>query len=132
VFLKRLSRKEKYIYFQKEAFGTGIREQLSTLSAFCINKRGIYMARQREEAYVVVPIGAEADAPPRCVVADCPAPVVAEVHDGDYSAALEMFRGIRRKAVRARRAGDERFFVCRRHLDGDRRMKGLSWQWLMF
>jgi hypothetical protein len=57
---------------------------------------------------------------------------VAEVHADSYSAALELFRGIRRQKVHTRRSGDERFFVCANHLQSDSRMAGLEWQLLMF
>jgi len=66
------------------------------------------------------------------VISTCAAPAVAEVHDGDYAKALELFRGIRREKVRSRRAGDERLFACRGHLEHDSRMAALRWQWLLF
>jgi hypothetical protein len=57
---------------------------------------------------------------------------VAEVHADSYSAALELFRGVRRMKVHTRRSGDERFFVCASHLQSDPRMNTLQWQLLMF
>jgi hypothetical protein len=85
------------------------------------------MAKQREETYAAIP-----DVAPHCVVTNCLAPVIAEVEDAQYSVALEMFRGIHRQRVRTRRVGDERFFVCRDHLERDQRMARLHWQSLMF
>jgi hypothetical protein len=87
------------------------------------------MAKQREEAYYAATGEEEV---PHCVVRGCSSPVVAEVHTDSYADALELFRGIRREKVHARRMGDERFFVCRDHLESDRRMAHLEWQWLMF
>jgi hypothetical protein len=88
------------------------------------------MAKQSGETYCAVT--PDTDWSPRCVVTGCIAPVVAEVHTDSYAAALEMFRGIRRETVRSRRMGDERLFACQEHLDHDKRMAALDWQWLMF
>jgi hypothetical protein len=84
------------------------------------------MPKQREEPYYGMP-----DVAPHCVVTGCLAPVVAEVHTDSYAEALRLFRGLRRQKVRSRRLGDERFFVCRDHLDHDQRMAALEWQWLL-
>jgi hypothetical protein len=84
------------------------------------------MAKQRKETYYVV----EANTGPRCVVAGCAAPIIAEVHCDDYAIALEMFRGIRREKVPSRRLGDERFLACQEHLDRDPRMRAVEWQLL--
>jgi hypothetical protein len=86
------------------------------------------VARQAE-SYCPVPCDAPA---PSCVVPGCAERPVAEVHADSYSTALELFRGIRRQKVHTRRSGDERFFVCARHLQSDPRMTGLTWQLLMF
>ena len=86
------------------------------------------MAKQRKETYCA----AAAMLDPHCVVTDCLAPIVAELHDDDYSAALGLFRGTRREKIRTRRLGEERFFVCREHMERDPRMALLHWQWLMF
>jgi hypothetical protein len=72
-----------------------------------------------------------AQAAQHCVVEACRGVPVAEVHCEDYGKALELFRGVRRDKVRSRRMGDERFFLCQRHLD-DPRMAVLRWQLLMF
>jgi hypothetical protein len=88
------------------------------------------MAKQRGETYCAVTPGR--DTSPPCVVTGCSAPVVAEVHTDSYADALEMFRGIRREKVRSRRPGDERLFVCLEHLEHDKRMAALGWQWLLF
>jgi hypothetical protein len=69
---------------------------------------------------------------PRCVIDGCAEPVVAEVHSDDYADALATFRGIRRKEIRIRRAGDERLFACEHHLKHDERMRRLLWQQLLF
>jgi hypothetical protein len=45
-------------------------------------------------------------------------------HDGDYAAALKMFRRVPK--ARTRRVGDERFFVCEGHLEHDRRISAPS------
>jgi hypothetical protein len=83
------------------------------------------MAKQREETYYAVE-------GPRCVVRQCSAPVHAEVHCDDYAIALELFRGIRREKLRTRTIRDERFYVCRDHMERDQRMAKLRWQLLMF
>jgi hypothetical protein len=83
------------------------------------------MTRQREEASCV----ADASVEPHCIVPGCTAPVAAEVHDGDYGAALELFRGIRQEQVRGRRQGKVRIRACREHVEA---YPGLSWQLLMF
>jgi hypothetical protein len=67
---------------------------------------------------------------PHCIVTGCTAPVIAEVHTDSYADALKLFRGIRREKVRSRRLGDERFFTCQEHLDGQ--MAALQWQRLLF
>jgi hypothetical protein len=85
------------------------------------------MAVQREDPYVLP----AADAP-QCAVLGCVAPVVAEVFDGDYCEALELFRGRHRKMLRTRRAGDERLFTCQHHRETDPRMRRLHWQDLLF
>jgi hypothetical protein len=76
--------------------------------------------------------GAEPDSVLRCVVTGCTATVVAEVHTDSYAAALELFRGMHREKIRARRQGDERLFACRQHLEEDARMAELEWQMWMF
>jgi hypothetical protein len=86
------------------------------------------MARQRGETYC----SEEPDSVLRCAVTDCAAPVIAEVHTDSYAEALELFRGIRREKVHSRRLGDERFFVCRAHMESDERVAALEWQLLMF
>jgi len=62
------------------------------------------MPRQREETYCP----SESETKPRCVVKDCRAAVVAEVHDADYGAALERLHGVQRGKIRSRGLGDER------------------------
>jgi hypothetical protein len=86
------------------------------------------MAKQRKETYSA----AAAMLTACCVVTDCLAPIVAEVFDEDYSRALGLFRRVCREKIQTRRLGDERFFVCREHLEQDPRMATLHWQWLMF
>jgi hypothetical protein len=86
------------------------------------------MAQRFEDTYYAVP----SDTMPRCVVTGCIAPVVAEVYDGDYAVALRIFRGVKREKIRSRRVGDERLYVCSEHLENDRRMAKVQWQWLMF
>ena len=89
------------------------------------------MAKQRGETYYAVT--PDTDHTPRCVVTGCSAPIVAEVHTDSYADALKMFRGIRRQKARSRRVGDERFYVCREHLENDSRMARFQWQeWFMF
>ena len=87
--------------------------------------------RQRVEKYVPDLPTAE-PAEPHCVISGCGLPVDLEVHCDDYAAALEMFRGIRRRKVRTRRQGDERFFICEQHLASDPRMRRLRRQEWMF
>ena len=84
------------------------------------------MAKQREESYAAV-----SDVAPHFVVTNCLAPVIAEVEDAEYSTALEMFRGIRRRKLRTRRVRDERFFVCQEHFERDPRIGLLHWQMLI-
>jgi hypothetical protein len=79
------------------------------------------MAIQREDPYYDIDER-------HCVVTNCIAPVIAEVFDGDYAAALAIFRGIRRATVRTRRVGDERLFICKHHRDTDPRVQRLQWQ----
>jgi hypothetical protein len=81
------------------------------------------MSKQRVESYSAL----SAPPAPCCVVTDCGESVVAEVYSADYSLALGMFRN-RKRATRSRRVGDERFYVCRFHLDNDPRMRPLRWQ----
>jgi hypothetical protein len=92
------------------------------------------MAKSRGETYYENIDNTESKSlgPARCVVENCKNPIVAEVHIDDYATALMMFRGIRREKIPYRRSGDERFFICRTHLEGDQRMAELRWQWLMF
>jgi hypothetical protein len=86
------------------------------------------MTVQREDPYCALPA---ADGP-QCAVWGCIEPPAFEVFTGDYNVARERLRGRRREKIQTRRAGDERLFACRRHMETEPRMAGLRWQRLLF
>lgn len=72
------------------------------------------MSKQREDPYCVV--GAFA---PRCVVAGCAEPVVAQVHFSDRNRARETFHE------------GGHVYACEFHLSHDPRMRRVRWQELI-
>ena len=84
------------------------------------------MAKQCPEPYV-----STSSIIPHCIVGGCDVPVIAEVHDDDYSVASNLFRNKGREKIRTRRFGDERIYICAEHLDNDWRMAKVRWQFLI-
>jgi hypothetical protein len=85
--------------------------------------RGARMAKQPVEFY------AEQSVRPlerRCAVPGCTGEVVAEVHEGDYGRAAQLFYGGRRRGGLRRRAGEERIYACSQHL-----ITSFRWQRLL-
>jgi hypothetical protein len=70
-------------------------------------------------------------AEPRCCITGCTGELVAEVHDYHYARLLKQLRRIERgRGWERRRIGEQRFYVCEKHLDDDR-LAGIHWEYLI-